>query len=186
MSLIRRDSNSLVSSAGWLYADLLLALTIIGFSAVVATNHTDPPPTTTTVAQSTTVPKEKLSTNLNCNEFAIRLDSEANQSAVDQIVDSQVREAISNENFPLDETQVGIVIMYGGYGSGETVTDGKNYAISFKPKIRNTSWMRNSELVLGGANQIEIGSNRVAVGPREILLKVYLVYRGDPNSSGCS
>ena len=183
MSLIRRNSNSLVSSAGWLYADLLLALTIIGFGAVVATKDTDPP-TTTTVTQSTTV--EKLSTNLNCNEFAIRLDSEANQSEVDQIVDTQVREAISNENLPLDETQVGIVIMYGGYGSGETVTDGKNYAISFKPKIRNTGWMRNSELVLGGANQIEIGSNRVAVGPREILLKVYLVYRGDPNSSGCS
>ena len=177
MAFGKRDNN-LVSSAGWLYADLLLVLTIIGFGALVARRDTDPPPP----------PKvtELSSTNLNCNEFAIRLESRADQASVNQIVDEEVRYAISDGNLPLNDTRVGLVIIYGGYGSSETVTDGKTYAKNFIPKVKQTEWMSSSELVLGGANQVEIGLDRVSVGPREILLKVYLVYQGDPGSSGCS
>jgi len=173
-----KRGNNLVSSAGWLYADLLLALTIIGFGTIVARKETDPPPP----------PKvsQLSSTNLNCNEFAIRLDSGSAQPLVSQIVDDEVRNAISNGNLPIDQTRVGLVIIYGGYGSNETVTDGKTHAKNFIPKIKQTDWMSSSELVLGGANQVEIGLDRVSVGPREILLKVYLVYQGDPASSGCS
>jgi hypothetical protein len=108
------------------------------------------------------------------------------QSSVNQIVDEEVRFAISDGNLPLNDTRVGLVIIYGGYGSSETVTDGKTYAKNFIPKVKQTEWMSSSELVLGGANQVEIGLDRVSVGPREILLKVYLVYQGDPGSSGCS
>jgi hypothetical protein len=173
----RKRENNLVSSAGWLYADLLLVLTIIGFGAIVARRDTDPPP----------APKvsQLSSTNLNCNEFAIRLDSGLDQTSINQIVDDEVRSAISNGSLPLGDTSVGLVIIYGGYGSSETVTDGKTRAKNFIPKIKQTEWMNSSELVLGGANQVEIGLDRVSVGPREILLKVYLVYQGNPASSGC-
>jgi hypothetical protein len=107
------------------------------------------------------------------------------QTSINQIVDDEVRSAISNGSLPLGDTSVGLVIIYGGYGSSETVTDGKTRAKNFIPKIKQTEWMNSSELVLGGANQVEIGTDRVSVGPREILLKVYLVYQGNPASSGC-
>lgn len=177
MAFGKRNGN-LVSSAGWLYADLLLVLTIIGFGAIVARKETDPPPKPKT--------SELSSTNLNCNEFAIRLDSGLDQVSINQIVDDEVRSAIRYGDLPLGDTRVGLVIIYGGYGSGETVTDGKTRAKNFIPKIKQTDWMNSSELVLGGANQVEIGIDRVSVGPREILLKVYLVYQGNPASSGCS
>lgn len=174
---VRKRENNIVSSAGWLYADLLLVLTVIGFGAIAARRETDPPP----------IPKatQLSSTNLNCNEFAIRLDSGLDQTSIDQIVDDEVRAAIRNGNLPLGETTVGLVLVYGGYQSNETVTDGKTRAKEFIPKIKRTTWMSSSELVLGGANQVDIGLERVAVGPREILLKVYLVYQGNPSSSGC-
>ena len=177
MAIGKRDNN-LVSSAGWLYADLLLVLTIIGFGAIVARRDTDPPPP----------PKvtELSSTNLNCNEFAIRLESGADQASVNQIVDEEVRRAIDNGNLPLDQTSVGLVLIYGGYGSGESFPDGKERARNFVDKIKQTDWMSTSELVYGGANQVEIGVKSLPVGAREILLKVYLVYQGDPGSSGCS
>jgi hypothetical protein len=176
MPFRKRESN-LVSSAGWLYADLLLVLTIIGFGAIVARRETDPPP----------APKvnQLSSTNLNCNEFAIRLDSGLDQTSINQIVYEEVRSAIRDGNLPQGDTSVGLVIIYGGYGSSETVTDGKTRAKNFVSKIKQTDWMNSSELVLGGANQVEIGLDRVSVGPREILLKVYLVYQGNPASSGC-
>ena len=176
MAFGKRDNN-LVSSAGWLYADLLLVLTIIGFGAIVARRETDPPP----------APKvsQLSSTNLNCNEFAIRLDSGLDQTSINQIVDDEVRSSIRNGSLPLGDTSVGLVIIYGGYGSSERVTDGKTRAKNFISKIKQTEWMNSSELVLGGANQVEIGSDSVSVGPEEILLKVYLVYQGNPASSGC-
>lgn len=173
----RKRENNLVSSAGWLYADLLLVLTIIGFGAIIARRDTDPPPP----------PKvtELSSTNLNCNEFAIRLDSGMDQSSVSQIVDEEVRKAISDGNLPLEQTSVGLVLVYGGYGKGESFPDGKERARKFIDKIKQTEWMGTSELVYGGANQIEIGEDSVSVGAREVLLKVYFVYQGDPASSGC-
>ena len=177
MAFGKRDNN-LVSSAGWLYADLLLVLTIIGFGAIVARRDTDPPPP----------PKvtELSSTNLNCNEFAISLDSGMDQSSVNQIVDEKVREAIRDGNLPFDQTRVGLVLVYGGYGKGESFPDGKERARKFIDKIKETVWMGTSELVYGGANQIEIGVKSVSVRAREVLLKVYFVYQGDPGSSGCS
>lgn len=183
MSVLKSRSD-LVSSAGWLYADLLLALTIIGFGTIVARKDTDPPITTTTTTTTTMVPLS--STNLNCNEFAIILDSFSDESAVNQVVDSEVRAAINEFGLPIDKTQVGLVLVYGGYASTESVRQGKDHAKSFVPKLRQTNWLNRSELVVGGANEVDIGNERKSVSAKQILLKIYLVYQGDANKSGCS
>lgn len=189
-----RQPDDDVSLSGWVYADLLLALSVVALGAgsflVVARNvpsEQSSVPQTTTIPTTTTPPLQTA--NLSCDEFVFQFsESQLRQNPVDFGSRFEQRfqsHAVANQ---LKDAKVGIMLLFGGYEAGrEKTAAGKSRADELLPTLRGTSKLLESvETRTGGADSVNEGSRKINVGGRgSYAIVVYVVYDGDPAASGC-
>ena len=208
MAFGKRSAN-LVASAGWLYADLLLVLVIVGFG--VASINDDEATLKRKVYELSSeniklkekisdledeIKKLKLVTppdvaeswQLNCKEFGLEVAKNASQEDINEKVKSNLKRAISNRGLNPDFTKVGIVLAYGGYDKslGETTEEGQRDAEKLKGKLEATSSLYGTEMIFFGAARVTINESKEQVSTSGVYLKIYLVYRGDASLSQCN
>ena len=180
-----------ISIAGWIYADLLLALSIIGLGAASFAITKDKVPSLNAVPttnSTTTVPKVR-SANLSCDEMVFRFTSSElknNPTELGQRFDQEVLQYTQSRN--LASAKVGIMLLYGGYDTQQERTlDGKSRADEAASIIRKFSTqISNVETRTGGAASITDGGQKLEIGGSgDFAIVAYLVYDGDPTSSGC-
>lgn len=186
------DSDEM-SVAGWVYADLLLALSIVALGAtsflVVAKNlpNDDSGPSSTTVP-TTTIPEIQVA-NLSCDELIFRFtqdDFDSSSVSLGRRFDETVKQYATDNG--LRDAKVGLMLLYGGYNTQtERTFAGKKRADAIERQLRITSGqLRTVESRTFGASQITQGTSELKVGgPRDFAIVAYLVYNGDPKISGC-
>lgn len=186
------DSDEL-SVAGWVYADLLLALSIVALGAtsflVVANNlpENDSGSSPTTVP-TTTIPEIQVA-NLSCDELVFRFNQsevETSAASLGARFDDKVRQHAATKG--LRDAKVGLLLLYGGYDiQSERTSAGKKRADEIEPSLRAISTQLQSvETRTFGASQITQGATELKVGgSQDFAIVAYLVYDGDPNNSGC-
>ena len=204
-----KQSSGIVSSAGWLYADLLLVLVIVGFG--VASINDDEATLKKQVYELTSENsrlKEKISDledeieelkkvaavdptvswQLNCREFGLEIAKNASQEDIDSKVRSNFERAVSNRGLDPNFTKVGIVLAYGGYdkSAGETTDQGQRNAEKIKGKLEASPYLTGTEMIFFGASRVNINESKELVSTSGVYLKIYLVYRGDATESQCS
>ncbi|MBM4077858.1 MAG: hypothetical protein FJ267_19690 [Planctomycetes bacterium] len=182
-----------LSVAGWVYADLLLALSIVALGAtsflVVVTNlpEKEPGPSSTTIP-TTTVPEIQVA-NLSCDELVFkftRTELETSPASLGARFDNRVRQYADANG--LRDAKVGIMLLFGGYDTqSERTSAGKKRADDSEPILRsNSQQLRSVEARTGGASRITQGTKELQIGgPEDFAIVAYLVYDGDPKLSGC-
>lgn len=197
-----KQSTKIVSSAGWLYADLLLVLVIVGFGVA---SISDDEATLKRQVYELTSENSRLkdeieelkkvaavdptvSWQLNCREFGLEIAKNASQEDIDSEVKSNFERAVSNRGLDQNFTKVGIVLAYGGYdkSSGETTDQGQRDAEKIKGKLEASPYLTGTEMIFFGASRVNINESKESVSTSGIYLKIYLVYRGDATESQCS
>ena len=193
-----------MSLSGWLFADLFLALIVVGFSLSwvtkeVATKSTEPPATTTT-----TIPMQPLETTttlptvyqLSCQEFGIPLNSDEGLDATIVLIDQAISEEILRRGWNPDDVKPGLINLFAGYlETGDIKADQRSAssrALSLKSQIISkipdfgridirTSIGRSISVDtgLGGTTNLSAGSNS------SYIMVIYFVYSGPPLNENC-
>ena len=182
-----------MSVAGWVYADLLLALSIIALGAssflVVARNLPKDDSSSSPAPRSTTTIPEIQVATLSCDELVFQFNkSDLEQSAalLGRTFDDRVKQYAATNG--LRDGKVGIMLLYGGYDTEtERTSDGKKRADEAGAKLRSASGqLRRVETRTFGASRISQGIKELEIGgPEDFAIVAYLVYDGDPKNSGC-
>jgi hypothetical protein len=182
-----------MSVAGWVYADLFLALSIIALGAtsflVVARNlPTDESSSSPPTRSTTTIPEIQVA-NLSCDELVFQFsqsDLEPSATSLGRRFDDRVKQYAATRG--LRDGKVGIMLLYGGYDTQtERTSAGKKRADEAGAKLRMASeQLRRVETRTFGASRISQGIKELEIGgPQDFAIVAYLVYDGDPKSSGC-
>jgi hypothetical protein len=180
----RRKAGSEEGNAGWIYADLFLALTIVGLgSAVISNVSADGSSTPTTVANQTF--------RLSCNEFFIPLSHAqvaAGKSAIGAVIDSAVSAEIARRGWKPEQAKPGLVILAGGLAGGEDAGRGDARAQAELMTVRgSTGILTNVEFRTIGASAVDVNGQRKSVGGAgNFGLIMYLVYSGGPLQEECN
>jgi hypothetical protein len=196
-----RRSASSEDGSGWIYADLFLALTVVGLgSAVVTSVASSAPPAppaaaevSTTVATTTTVPVTTTTApqpvfQLSCVEFAIPLPADPTSDAGRAAIEAAVASEIAARQWEADSARPGMVLVMGGYNSAEGATAGDVRARSLAPKLRESVPMfADVEMRTLGARVVNVQGVPVTVGSAgDYILVVYLLHTGEPLVENCS
>ena len=180
--------RDLVSVSGWLYADVLLVIALIGFGSIFASKTSAPPrPTPTTVRSTTTTttlaPEERL--QLHCREFLIeRLDLTMTQELFQQVVIDETAAAVRGRGLDRASSEIGIIFVF-GYGDQGV---GKALAKKFIDTYFRNSPLAGVEADFGGATAVEDNGVRYALsednggGKPEVVIKARLIYSGKQDS----
>jgi hypothetical protein len=186
------DSDEL-SISGWVYADLLLALSVLAFGAasfLADDTNLDGANSdlSATTIPNTTIPEVQVA-NLSCDELVFRFtqsELEDSASSLGERLDRAVRRhAAFNE---LRDAKVGLMLLFGGYDpESERTSAGKRRADEIEPALRAvSSQLRSVETRTYGASQITQGNTELEVGgSKDFAIVAYLVYDGDPTDSDC-
>lgn len=195
-----RRSSASEDGSGWIYADLFLALTVVGLgSAVVTSVASSAPPapmpaaieTTTTVAPSTTAVTTTTSPEvfqLSCVEFAVPLPANPTSEAARESVEQAIATEIERRGWEADSARPGMVLVMGGYAGSEGATAGDVRARSLAPQLRESIPMfADVEMRTLGARVVNVQGSPVTVGGAgDFILVVYLLHRGEPLVENCS
>jgi len=180
----RRRGGEDGGAAGWIYADLFLALMIVGLGSAVVT---------TAGAEGTKPPVEPLVSTfrLSCEEFLIPLPYRLvnrGKVAIGQTIDAAVAQELAKRGWETDQGKPGLVIVAGGVSSNETAGDGDRRAQRLSPTIRNSSELLKSvEIRTIGAPAVGVNGVRTSIGSAgNYGLIVYLVYSGGELLENCA
>lgn len=187
----RRRRGSGDEGAGWIYADLFLALTIVGLGSAVVTagnafGSDVSGPASTTVSSTTTLPVLRLS----CVEFGIPLSSdviEAGPTSIGSAVSEGVANEIAARGWSSDQARPGLAILSGGFNVDQDHVDGVRLAQAQVGLVRSsTPLLAGVEMRTTGARVIQVNGKQVAVGDAgNYVLVVYLVHSGPPTEENC-
>lgn len=187
----RRRRGSGEDGAGWIYADLFLALTIVGLGSAIITSGDvfgsgTPTSTTTTVATDATLPAFQLS----CEEFGVGLPRAtvvAGTASVGAAIQKAVMREIARRGWNESQAKPGLVILAGGFDEGQVHGDGDRLAQEKSLLVRSsTDLLTSVEMRTTGARFLRVNGERVAVGnANDYLLIVYLVYSGRAIDENC-
>ena len=188
---IRRRRGSGEDGAGWIYADLFLALTIVGLGSASITagdafGSDAPTPTTTTVASDATLPIFQLS----CVEFGIELPRaivDKGTNFVGAEIQKRVAREITTRGWNELQAKPGLAILSGGFDEDQKYTDGARLAQATVALVRSsTSLLGGIEIRTTGARVIQVNGVQVSVGAAgDFVLVVYLAYSGPPIEENC-
>ena len=205
-----RHRNSSEEGVGWIYADLFLALTIVGIgsASITAIGSAAPPDpaiaaieTTTTVATgdgedqagSTTTTSTTTTTiaeafQLSCVEFAIPLAGSLTNGTADDVVSEAVAQEVERRGWDPDDARPGMVLVMGGYNNNESASAGDVRARNLVPALRDAvPLLADVEIRTLGAQVVRVQGESVTVGGAgTAVLVVYLVHRGDPLDEDCT
>ena len=170
----RRGSGE--DGAGWIYADLFLALMVVGLGSAVITSSNPNPP-------SADAPK---TFQLSCKEFAIRVPPNAKRSGT--YIESEVNAEIARRGWTPDSSKPGFVILFGGFGSNESPGMGDTRAQALLPSLRSaTPMLEKVEMRTGGARAVRVdGQSTTVGGAGSYLMVTYLLFSGPPLSENCT
>ena len=180
--------KDLVSVSGWLYADVLLVIALIGFGSIFASKTSAPPkPTPTTVRSTTTTttlaPEERL--QLHCREFLIEgLDLTMTEELFRNKVIEETKDAVRARGLDRASSEIGIIFVF-GYGDQGV---GKALAKKFIDTYFRNSPLAGVEADFGGATVVEHNGKIYALkannggGKPEVVIKARLIYSGKQDS----
>lgn len=203
----KRDDGPM-SLSGWLFADLFLALIVVGFSLSWVTKEeaaksTEPPATTTT---TTTIPMQPFETTttlatvyqLSCQEFGIPLNLNLNEGLDEtvRLIDRAIRDEISRRGWNSNDVKPGLINLFAGYlETGDVKSDQRgasSRAEALKKKLVleipefaridiRASIARSTQVDtgLGGSKSFSATSNS------SYVMVIYFVYSGPPLSENC-
>ncbi len=180
----RRGGGDESGAAGWIYADLFLAMMVVGLGSAVVT----------TVGAGGTKPlvEPLVSTfRLSCEEFLVPLSAglvSRGKTAIGASVDAAVAKELAKRGWETDQGKPGLVIVAGGVSSNETAGDGDARAQRLSPTIRNSSELLKSvEIRTIGASAVRLNGARKLIGSAgNYGLIVYLVYSGGELLENCA
>ena len=204
-----RHRNSSEEGVGWIYADLFLALTIVGIGSAsitaissaaapdpavvavettttIATGDGDDDAASTTTSSTTTTVAEAF--QLSCVEFAIPLAASLTNGTADEVVSAAVAEEVERRGWDPDDARPGMVLVMGGYNNNESASAGDVRARNLVPALREAApLLADVEIRTLGAQVVRVQGEPVTVGGAgSAVLVVYLVHRGDPLDEDCT
>lgn len=164
--------------AGWIYADLFLALMVVGLGSAVITASSPSGGATQTTAPPTF--------QLSCVEFPVRVP--ANISSGGPKIEIAVTEELQKRGWTADQAKPGLVIVMGGFNTNESPGDGDNRARSRLGALRSsTPLLERVEMRTGGARAVTVDGDRVQVGGAgDYLMIVYLLFSGPQLTEDCT
>ena len=178
---VRRPNTSSHDIAGWLYADVFLALMIVGVGSsvvvrqVIPSDSVLPPPAAASAPWFGTV---------SCREFAIRIDARTaddSDAVLADVVATAMNSEIVARGWSIDDTQPALVIVLGGFELYESAGDGDMSARAFRTRVRRiVPEFANVEMRTGGSRSAVVNDERVDVGNNgDFVLVVYLLHSGE-------
>jgi len=183
--LLSRRRHSGEDGAGWIYADLFLALTLVGLGSAIVTSSSPSP--AAQAATSTTVASTKTF-QLSCTEFVIRPESNLSPEVGGKQIENAVGQEITRRGWAPDTAKPGFVIVMGGFSGNEGPGDGSNRAKSLQPALRkSTPMLRAVEMRAIGSKAAAVNGEQQAIGGAgSYLLVVYLLYSGPQLEEDCT
>ena len=164
--------------AGWIYADMFLALTVVGLGSAIVTASAPSGGATATTAPPTF--------QLSCVEFPVKVP--ANLRTGGPLIETAITEELQERGWTADQAKPGLVIVMGGFGGGESPGDGDSRAKSILPALRRaTPLLERGEMRTGGAQVVNVNGERVPVGGAgSNLMIVYLLFSGPVLEADCT
>jgi len=164
--------------AGWIYADMFLALTVVGLGSAIVTASAPSGGATATTAPPTF--------QLSCVEFPVKVP--ANLRTGGPRIETAITEELQERGWTADQAKPGLVIVMGGFGGGESPGDGDSRAKSILPALRRaTPLLERVEMRTGGAQVVNVNGERVTVGGAgSNLMIVYLLFSGPVLEEDCT
>lgn len=176
----RRKSGSGEDGAGWIYADLFLALMIVGLGSAVVTSSSPTAGAATTSAPPTF--------QLSCVEFSVKVPSTFTPTKGGAKIEAAITQEISKREWSGETAKPGLVIVFGGFSSGESAGDGDRRAQSLRAKLRaSVPPFQHVEMRTGGAQTVTVNGTPSDVGGAgSFLLVVYLLFNGADLAEDCT
>lgn len=174
---VRRRSESSEDGTGWIYADLFLAMFVVGLGSAIVT--------TSVPSSGAQAPTEKTF-QLSCQEFAIKLPG--NVASSGPVVESEVAAEIARRGWAPEASKPGLAIVMGGYNSNEAPGNGDARARQILPRLRATSpLLEQIEMRTVGARSVRVDGQQFNVGNSgSYLMVVYLLYSGQQLEEDCT
>jgi hypothetical protein len=175
----RRRSTSEEDGAGWIYADLFLALMIVGLGSAVITSSSP------SGAASTTAPP---TFQLSCAEFAVKVPNNLSRTNGGAQIEAAITSEISKRGWSGESAKPGLVIVFGGFAGGETAGAGDRRAQNLRATLRSAvPQFQQVEMRTGGAQNVTVnGSSTNVGGVGSFLLVVYLLFNGAALTEDCT
>lgn len=180
MARRRRRPSGGEDGTGWIYADLFLALTIVGLGSAIVTVSSP-----AGGAAPTTAPK---TFQLSCREFAVKVPGNLNPERGGTQIEKAVADEIAERGWNADIAKPGFVLLMGGFGDSESPGDGDRRAKALLPRLRtSTELLQGVEMRTGGARSVRIdGKNTTVGGAGSYLMVTYLLFSGPPLVEDCT
>lgn len=170
-----RKSSSGEDGAGWIYADLFLALMVVGLGSAVITSSSP--------SQGAAQPK---TFQLSCAEFAVRVPGNIQGGGTQ--IDQAIATEIAKRGWTPDSSKPGLVIVMGGFSGSETPGAGDRRAKSILPQLRAASpLLQQVEMRTAGARSVRVNGDETTVGGAgSFLMVTYLLFSGPPLTEDCT
>lgn len=164
--------------AGWIYADLFLALMVVGLGSAVITASAPSGGATATTAPPTF--------QLSCTEFSIPVPG--NVSKGGPKIETKITEELQKRGWTADQAKPGLVVLFGGFSGSESPGAGDGRAQSIVPALRrSTALLERAEIRTGGARSVKVNGTNVSVGGAgSYLMVVYLLFSGPQLTEDCA
>ena len=171
-----RRSHSAEDGTGWIYADLFLAMMVVGLGSAIVTTSTP---------SSGAAPQEKTF-QLSCQEFAIKLPGNVANSG--PVIESEVAAEIARRGWAPEASKPGLAFVVGGYNEDEEPRDGDVRARSVLPRVRaSTPLLENVEMRTSGSRGVLVEGQRYSVGGAgSYQMLMYLLYSGPQLEEDCT
>lgn len=175
----RRRLNSGEDGAGWIYADLFLALMIVGLGSAVITSSSP------SGAASTTAP---ATFQLSCAEFSVEVPRNLSRTNGGAQIEAAITSEISKRGWSGESAKPGLVIVFGGFGSSESAGDGDRRAQNLRATLRTAvPPFQQVEMRTGGAQSVTVNGVSTDVGGAgSFTLVVYLLFNGPDLTEDCT
>lgn len=176
----RRRKSGGEDGVGWIYADLFLALTIVGLGSAIVTVSSPAGGATPTTAPKTF--------QLSCREFAVRVPGNLSPERGGTQIEEAVAAEIAERGWTAEVAKPGFVLVMGGFGSSESPGDGDRRAKNLLPRLRqSTELLQGVEMRTGGAQSVRIdGKNTQVGGAGSFVMVTYLLFSGPPLVEDCT
>lgn len=171
----RRRSSGGEDGTGWIYADLFLALTIVGLGSAVVTSSSP--------AADSKAPK---TFQLSCAEFPVRVPANVRSNGAQ--IDNAINQEIAKRGWSAESSKPGLVIVMGGFNGNESPGDGDGRAKALTPALRAASPQLSSvEMRTAGARSVSVNGQQTSVGGAgSFVMVVYLLYSGPALTEDCT
>lgn len=175
-----RRSSSGEDGAGWIYADLFLALMIVGLGSAVITSSSPTSGAATTSAPPTF--------QLSCAEFPVKVPRNLSRKNGGAQIEAAITSEISKRGWSGETAKPGLVIVFGGFSGSETAGAGDRRAQNLRSTLRaSVPPFQQVEMRTGGAQSVRVnGVSSDVGGAGSFLLVVYLLFNGPDLTEDCT